>query len=340
MQSAEDLRQSFRGSASGRPESPCYHSHMLRFFILFLLASCVSPTHRNSGPVKRTTGQSRADVQTESVEIPKIEGLKKRLWILDFLVSADVPKEFENMPLSNFFKKELSEVLLSEENSAFIPVLSDATTLQDLRIDSASAPEEVSKVARGTGVSGFVRGEIKTLKLEEKRDPTGLIQSREISLFVEFDYELIDSATGRSLAKGTRKNTFKEMRSEIFGYGSGISEPAKKIQKIFNNMSLHILKDLNPHASKVGWSGRLLKLEGSRLYLNAGRSSGIRIGDVLKIVEPPRDIYEPQSSRYIGQAPGRVKGTAKVIEYFGLDGAVALLQSGGGMLPGDRIEMF
>ncbi|NCN41706.1 hypothetical protein GW916_10725 [bacterium] len=304
------------------------------------LAGCVSPQRRDNGGNKVAQNRSRVEAQQEGVEIPKVEGLKKRLWILDFHVSADLPKSLERMPLSHFLRKELSEVMLAEENSAFVPVLTDTTTLQDLRIDSMTPPEEVSRVARGTGVSGYIRGEIKTVNVEEKLDPTGLIQSREILLTVEVDYELIDSSTGRSLVKGTRKNTFKEQRSEIFGYASGLSEPQKKMEKIFNNMSSHILKELNPHAAKVGWAGRLLKIEGARLYLNAGRSSGLRIGDILKVVEAPRDVHDPQTGRYIGQAPGRVKGTAKVIEYFGLDGAVALIQSGGGMLPSDRVEMF
>ena len=315
----------------------------LRIFccaLILTLGACVTPVNRDSSPSKRKQQKSRRDTKEETIEISKIEGLKKRVWILDFLVSADLPKELERFPLNHMFRNELSEIFLSEENSAFIPVLSDLSTLQDLKIDSATPPEEVSKVARGTGVSGFIRGDIKTVKVSEKRDPTGLIQSREIILYLEVEYELVDSSTGRSLAKGIRKHTFKELRSELFGYGAGLSDPKQKISKIFTSMSQHILKELNPMSSKVGWAGRLLKLEGSRLYLNAGRSSGLRVGDVLKVVEAPRDVFDPQSGRFIGQAPGRVKGTAKVIEYFGLDGAVALLQSGGGLLPGDRVEIF
>ena len=97
---------------------------------------------------------------------------------------------------------------------------------------------------------------------------------------------------------------------------------------------------LAPFASKLGWSGRILKTEGSRIYLNSGRRTGLQVGDVLKVIESPRDIFDPQSGKFVGQAPGRVKGTLKLIQYFGIDGAVAVLQSGGGILPGDRVELY
>jgi hypothetical protein len=42
----------------------------------------------------------------------------------------------------------------------------------------------------------------------------------------------------------------------------------------------------------------------------------------------------------VGQAPGRVKGTMKLIQFFGTDASVGVLQSGGGISSGDRVELF
>lgn len=294
------------------------------------------------GTVKRDDEPraTRKQEKEESIEIPKISGLKKRIWILDFSISSEIPESLIDYPFNEYLKEQMGQVFLNEPNSAFVPVTGDQATLEDLRIDSLTPIQDVAKVARGTGVSGFVRGDIYRIGIKEERDPKGLIKSREIVLELGIEFELVDASAGRSLAKGKARHAYKEMRSEIFGFGEGLAEPVRQIKNSFRQMSLKILKELNPQAAKVGWSGRLLKLEGARLYINAGRSSGLRLGDILKVVEPPRDVFDPQTGKFIGQAPGRVKGTAKVIEYFGLDGAVAMLQSGGGLLPGDRIEMF
>lgn len=308
--------------------------------VALAFVSCTTPVQR--GTVKRDDEPraTRKQEKEESIEIPKISGLKKRIWILDFSISSEIPESLIDYPFNEYLKEQMGQVFLNEPNSAFVPVTGDQATLEDLRIDSLTPIQDVAKVARGTGVSGFVRGDIYRIGIKEERDPKGLIKSREIVLELGIEFELVDASAGRSLAKGKARHAYKEMRSEIFGFGEGLAEPVRQIKNSFRQMSLKILKELNPQAAKVGWSGRLLKLEGARLYINAGRSSGLRLGDILKVVEPPRDVFDPQTGKFIGQAPGRVKGTAKVIEYFGLDGAVAMLQSGGGLLPGDRIEMF
>lgn len=297
----------------------------------------MSPVRRDDpSPVKRVS--RKADESDPS--IPKIEGLKKRIWILDFRVSAPIPEALNTIDFRKTFREAIAEVILNDENSAYVPIVADQTTLQDLQIDSSSPTEEVSKVGRGSGIAGYLRGDIFQIDIEEKKDPQGLIQSREIKLDISFKWELVDAGTSRILVSGTRKKHYTETRSDIFGFSSGLSEPEKKVKSIAESMALWVLKDMNPHSTKVGWSGRILKMEGSRVYINAGRSSGIRIGDILKVVENPRDVHDPQSGRFIGQAPGRVKGTAKVVEYFGLDGSIGFIQSGGGLLPGDRVEIF
>jgi len=302
---------------------------------LLVLASCVAPVRRDAVPVKEGVRKDET-----SPVIPKIEGMRKRLWVLDLRVSAPIPEALNKIDFRNVFRESISEVFLKDENSAFVPVVADQTVLMDLKIDSFTDPMEVSRVARGSGIAGFIRGEIHQIEIAEKKDPTGLIQSRDITVNLGVSYEMVDSASGRSLVTGNRKKTYVETRSEILGYATGLADADKKIRRMADSIALWMLKDLNPHSSKVGWSGRILKIEGARLYINAGRSSGLRVGDVLKVVETPRDVFDPQSGRFIGQAPGRVKGTCKVVEYFGLDGAVAMLQSGGGLLPGDRVELF
>jgi|GEM_PF-1113310 len=301
------------------------------------LCACVAPVRRDTNPA---VNRSAIQKDETSPQIPKIEGMKKRLWVLDLRVTAPIPEALNQIDFRNSFRESITEVFLNDPNSAFVPVASDQTVLEDLKIDSFTDPLEVARVARGSGIAGFIRGEIHQIEITEKKDPKGIIQSRDITVNLGVSYEMIDASSGRSLISGNRKKTYIETRSEILGYTSGLAEPDKKIRKMADSIALWMLRDLNPHSAKVGWSGRILKLEASRIYVNAGRSSGLKVGDVLKVVEAPKDVFDPQSGRFIGQAPGRVKGTCKVVEYFGLDGSVSMLQSGGGLLPGDRVELF
>jgi hypothetical protein len=88
------------------------------------------------------------------------------------------------------------------------------------------------------------------------------------------------------------------------------------------------------------WEGRIAMIAGDRVYLNAGRLSGLQINDILKVTEEGKEIYDPQTGRFIGKAPGRMKGTVEVVSYFGKDGAIAVIHSGSGFKENDRVEMY
>src|SRR5690606_25714789 len=81
---------------------------------------------------------------------------------------------------------------------------------------------------------------------------------------------------------------------------------------------------------KLSWEGRVAMVAGERIFVNAGRLSGLQIGDILKVTEEGEDVYDPETGRFIGTAPGRLKGTIEVVTYFGKDGAIAVIHSGSG----------
>jgi hypothetical protein len=91
---------------------------------------------------------------------------------------------------------------------------------------------------------------------------------------------------------------------------------------------------------KLGWEGRVAMVSGERVFVNAGRLSGIQVGDVLKVTEEGDDVYDPETGRFIGTAPGRLKGTIEVVTYFGKDGAIAVIHSGSGFQENDRVELY
>jgi hypothetical protein len=303
--------------------------------LLLILSACSQPVRRDT-----PTQAKRVSRAADAPELAKVEGPKKRIWILDFTQKTPSPPELSEVDVSAVLKQALIETMREEEDSAFLPVVADDTTLRELGITSETSVPDAARIARGSGVAGFLRADIVELGVRETLDKEGLIQARQIVLSVGLNFGLVDASTGREVARGLRRRELSETRSDFLGLQSRLGESQKKLALAGKGLGLWLLRDLNLQAHKVGWAGRVLKVEGSRIYLNAGRSSGINVGDVFKVVEEPRDVFDPQTEKFIGQAPGRVKGTSKVVEYFGLDGSVGLLQSGGGVLPGDRVELF
>jgi hypothetical protein len=90
----------------------------------------------------------------------------------------------------------------------------------------------------------------------------------------------------------------------------------------------------------VTWEGRIAALQGEKVYLNVGKISGVRIGDILKVVEDSSEIYDPELGYHVGKVQGRVKGTLEIVGFFGQDGAISVLHSGAGFKENDRVEIY
>src|SRR5690606_25936568 len=75
-------------------------------------------------------------------------------------------------------------------------------------------------------------------------------------------------------------------------------------------------------ASRLNWTGRVAKIIGTKIYINAGRNSGIQMGDVLRVITEGNEIYDPETGALLGMSKGELKGLIEVVDYFGPDGAV------------------
>ena len=78
----------------------------------------------------------------------------------------------------------------------------------------------------------------------------------------------------------------------------------------------------------------------TKIYLNAGRKSGLNIGDILKVTTEGSEVFDPETGALLGVSKGEVKGTLEIIDYFGPDGTVAILHSGGSVTEGDFVQLY
>ena len=82
------------------------------------------------------------------------------------------------------------------------------------------------------------------------------------------------------------------------------------------------------------------KIVGNKAYLNAGRSSGLLGGDILKVLTLGDEIYDPTTGAYLGTAEGQLKGTLEVVDFIGEDASVAIIHTGGQFQEGDVVRLY
>ncbi|MFZ5447647.1 MAG: hypothetical protein ACOZFS_03295 [Thermodesulfobacteriota bacterium] len=106
------------------------------------------------------------------------------------------------------------------------------------------------------------------------------------------------------------------------------------VTKFAQNNALRMAGDL----VKIPWFGRVEFVKEDKVYLNLGQGSGLKVGDRLKVVEPGKEVVNPQTRAVLGYTADVPQGEIKVTELLGNSGAVATPLSGGPFKSNDKVK--
>jgi mRNA-degrading endonuclease toxin of MazEF toxin-antitoxin module len=202
--------------------------------------------------------------------------------------------------------------------------------------------EAISKAGAGLGATALI--EIKIIDVTSRRvgDSVGLVRQVKYKLTAQIRVRVFSARNGKELLNQTRSADVEDTTTHFGGAGDdrGAEANQQLASQAIRNAMMMSLAAVGQVFEKLSWEGRIALITGDRVFLNAGRLSGLQIGDILKVTEEGEEIYDPSSGKFIGKAPGRMKGTIEVVSYFGKDGAIAVIHSGSGFKENDRVEMY
>jgi hypothetical protein len=203
--------------------------------------------------------------------------------------------------------------------------------------------EAISKTAAAMGVSAVIEGKLVELKAKRIGDEVGLVRQIRAKTEATVQIRVAASKNGRVILDDMRSATLEDSTTR-FGEGSYsdkfLEEDPKLIEGVLTKAFFGSVPKILQSVEKLTWEGRVALVKGDRIYLNAGRLSGIQVGDILKVTEEGEDVFDPETGALLGRVPGRLKGTVEVVNYFGKDGAVAVTHSGSGFRENDLVELY
>ena len=82
------------------------------------------------------------------------------------------------------------------------------------------------------------------------------------------------------------------------------------------------------------------QLAANDLYEGDVPGAGMIAGDILKILTPGDDVYDPNTGAFLGRSPGQLKGTVEVVDFIGTDAAVGNVHTGGNFQEGDMVQLY
>lgn len=300
------------------------------------------PKEEPSGSKKSTTPATppRKETETKVASAPARPlfgpslpifqvGFKKKVAILDFENNTTYKEE----KIGEAVAKKLSDKLEATQRvvTQDKAVVSQMLNREGFKFESLSDPKTMKRAYQSLGIQAFALGTVTDVSvLSSKASETS---DEEIAFATsKVEIRLIDASTGNLL------KTFIG-RSPIFGTKeSGDHSRGKAVLKAIDFGLDDVLDGFLRQLDLLDWTTTIVRIDGENIYLNAGKLSGIRVGDTLEVLEPGKEIFHPNTNLSLGWTTGKLKGAVRVTDLFGVDAAISKSVQGSGFSSDDVVR--
>lgn len=307
--------------------------HLLNLAALSVVVSLVfgcSSTPEKRPPIRDVPTNARDDRNDQP---------RKRMMVLPFIdLAQDRAKTAAESARRGFLR-----ALGTSKSFVLVDPKDFPRDMNGFRVNDQYDLDAIGKIANGMGVALVVEGRILEIKAKRLGDQVGLVRRIRAQMEAKVQIRVMGAKQGRELMNEIREATIEDTTTRVGSYAYSdkfLEEDPELIEQVVSKAFRSIVPAILAVTKKISWEGRIAQVSGDRIYINAGRRSGIQVGDVLRVNDDGQEVFDPETGQYIGRAPGKMKGTVEVISYFGEDGAVGVIHSGSGFRETDQVEFY
>ena len=178
------------------------------------------------------------------------------------------------------------------------------TDLKDLE-----TPKVLHLLNEVFGIHALVAGQLSgpyvfTTKTDKDQEETA-------SAIIKIEMRLVDTFSGKTLKNLSANNPIIATKEK-----GSFSEEKAKVKAIDLTIA-DLGRSLARELDSLDWFCRIAKVEGDEVYINAGKLTGLKVGDVMEVFRPGGP----------GER-GEVKGKIKISAFFGIDASMGRLIQG------------
>ncbi|HUT53493.1 MAG TPA: CsgG/HfaB family protein [bacterium] len=275
-----------------------------------------------------------------AVKVPVLSGPKKRVGIFEF----ENKSRYGQNRLSNSAVDALYSEL--QQRNAF--VLYERADLEQLgrEFDLIDAGvinlDTAAEAGKLVGVQAVVVGTITQFGMWEEAKDIGVYKKKVEIAEATVDVRVVDVTTGRIIyADSGTGRTERELKT-VLGFGQKASFDETMADKALRAAMEQFVDKLIVEIVKLPWQGYVMDVDNAGgaeiLYLNAGRTSGMPVGQKLIVKRVTGKLTDPVTGEFKGYKTLDL-GTAEVYELSGEDVSLARLASGSGVKRGDMVTI-
>jgi curli biogenesis system outer membrane secretion channel CsgG len=226
--------------------------------------------------------------------------------------------------LDNGMTDQLTDALIQSKNFVVLErqTLGDVIAEQDLAASGRMAKAKAAATGKIVPSQILIKGTITEFESKSAGSGSGLsfggfsIGSKKSTAHVAIILRIIDTTTGEVLdsvrVEGKAKSGGLKLGGHVGGFGFGTdgfnkTPLGKATQKVIDNAVVEISKKL----TNIPYSGKIIKISGDTIYINAGARNGVTGGDTFNVFSVGEELLDPDTGESLGSESTKV-GSLKV----------------------------
>ncbi len=302
--------------------------------VMLLLTSCMNQPVR-----RRSTGYAASGQYGYQKDGAQFSPIRKKVALLPFYNESPFGKEDLAITATEEFRKELGKLrnfIIDPEAQGLFG------TSKEIYAGGGMKLVQLTRKAKLSGVNLVIYGRITHARVRQRTDEIGVVRKTKSYAESVVELRVFDVHANKEIFSEKMDGNINDSSHKFFlSERDGALEYRRNLLRYSVRVAVRrFLPKVDKLGSKLDWTGRVAKIIGSKIYVNAGRRSGINVGDILKVMTEGQEVFDPESGALLGISKGEVKGTLEVIDFFGGDGAVSILHSGGSVTEGDFVQLY
>lgn len=203
-------------------------------------------------------------------------------------------------------EKLVKEVSQKTPHLIFIdyPMVKDFFEKRGLSERELESQKGLWLLSEAFGVHAVVTGQLSGPYLFTTKGPKD--QEELASSIIQIEAKIFETRHGKMIKTLSVQNPL--IATKVKGTFAEEKAKSKAIEMALMDLARVLYKELD----RLEWFGRIAKVEGGEVYLNAGKLSGLKIGDVMEVL--PIGSQEERKE---------VKGRIQISSFLGIDASVA-----------------
>jgi hypothetical protein len=234
--------------------------------------------------------------------------------------------ELAALRLLKELEKTQSSVLVDKE------VVQEALAKNGIEPEGLLEPRAMREAHQILGIQAFVAGSISDLQVKSS-PPVGDEGIKSCMASVRIELRLYDGSTANLL------RTFIGKNPSFTSVETGLHSNHRSVLKAIDYGVGRVIDGILRYLDFLEWSSTVARVEDGKVFINAGRLTGLRVGSILDVYEPGQEVINPVTKFSLGWTTGERKGSVMVTHLFGVDGSVAEPVNGAGFTANDVVKV-